>query len=94
MVGAEIVIELTGSPLHSIVAYLHRSSLLANREWELNDHNDVVYLSSAAAYCDVVVGERHWTSKLKEPRCPTRASHVLSSPKGLFQFAARFPYGP
>ncbi len=58
-------------PMHSVVAHLHRASLLADRNWQLNDHNDVVYLVSAAAYCDAVVGERHWTAKLREPRCPT-----------------------
>lgn len=70
-------------PMESIVAYLHRSEVLTDREWRVNDHNDVVYLSAAAAYCDAVVGERHWTSKLAQPRCPTRASFVGSSPEDL-----------
>jgi hypothetical protein len=70
-------------PMQSIVAYLHRSVLLTSREWEVNDHNDVVYLSAAAAYCDAVVGERHWTSKLTEPRCPTQAGFIGSSPEDL-----------
>jgi len=68
-------------PMESIVQYLHRSSLLLDRSWALNDHNDVVYLSSAAAYCDAVIGERHWTSKLREQRCPARARYILSSPE-------------
>lgn len=68
-------------PMESIVQSLHRASLLSDRSWTLNDHNDVVYLSSAAAYCDAVIGERHWTSKLREPRCPARARYILSSPE-------------
>jgi len=68
-------------PMESIVLFLRRASLLLDRSWTLNDHNDVVYLSSAAAYCDAVIGERHWTSKLREPRCPTRARYILSSPE-------------
>jgi len=81
-------------PMHSIVTYLHRSSLLSDRQWQLNDHNDVVYLSSASAYCSVVAGERHWTSKLKEPRCPTRAAHVLSSPEELYKVMSRLVNTP
>lgn len=68
-------------PMESTVQHLHRASLLLDRSWTLNDHNDVVYLSSAAAYCDAVIGERHWTSKLREPKCPTRAQYILSSPE-------------
>ncbi len=68
-------------PMQSVVQHLHRAALLADRRWQLNDHNDPVYLSSAAAYCDAVIGEKHWTSKLREPRCPTRARYILSSPE-------------
>jgi hypothetical protein len=32
--------------------------------WQRNDLNDVVALGTAAAYCHVVVGERHWVSVL------------------------------
>lgn len=70
-------------PMESIVAHLHRSELLTDRVWQVNDHNDVVYLSAAAAYCDAVVGERHWTSKLAQPRCPTQAGFIGSSPEDL-----------
>lgn len=70
-------------PMHSIVTYMHRASVLSDRPWKVNDHNDVVYLASAAAYCDAVVGEKHWTAKLREPRCPTVASHILNSPEEL-----------
>jgi hypothetical protein len=71
-------------PMEAIVAHLHRSVLLTDRQWELNDHNDVVYLSAAAAYCDAVIGEGHWTSKLIQPR-PTRAGFVGSSAEDLRQ---------
>jgi hypothetical protein len=71
---------IAAMPMESVVHHLHRAALMEDRKWQLNDHNDVVYLSNAAAYCDVVVGERHWTSKLRAKGCPTRARHVLSSP--------------
>jgi hypothetical protein len=70
-------------PMDSIVRSLHRSTLPTNRQWEPNDHNDVVYLSAAAAYCDVVVGEREWIAKLRQPSCPARASHLFSKPSEL-----------
>lgn len=70
-------------PMASIIAHLHRSVLLSERKWEINDHNDVVYLSSAAAYCDAVIGEKHWTSVLKRRACPTRADTIGSSPEDL-----------
>ncbi len=72
-------------PMESIVSHLHRTALLTDREWQPNDHNDVVYLGAAAAYCDAVVGEKHWTSKLKDQRCPTRSGFIGSSPEDLRQ---------
>jgi hypothetical protein len=74
---------LSSLPMESIVQQLHAAALRESRPTELNDHNDVVYLSAAAAYCDVVAGERHWTEKLQRPTTPTRARHVLSRPEDL-----------
>ncbi|MEQ1699607.1 MAG: hypothetical protein ABMA25_05830 [Ilumatobacteraceae bacterium] len=70
-------------PMDTIVRSLHKTTLPTNRQWEPNDHNDVVYMSAAAAYCDVVVGEREWIAKLKQGSCPTRAPYLFSKPGEL-----------
>ncbi|MFF3034777.1 hypothetical protein ACFVS7_27675 [Streptomyces rubiginosohelvolus] len=37
----------------------------ANFRWHLGDLNDVTALGTAAAYCDIVVAEKHWGSILR-----------------------------
>jgi hypothetical protein len=74
---------LSSLPLESIVRKLHEAALRDDRTTQVNDHNDVVYLSAAAAYCDIVAGERHWTEKPRRPTTPTRAGHIVSRPEDL-----------
>lgn len=47
------------------------------QRWEQNDLNDVVSLPVAAAYCDVVVTERQWTSRMRQAKVDTRYGTVL-----------------
>ena len=63
----------------SIVTALHLSAIRDGRTWTRNDYNDVLYLSAASAYCDVVAGERHWTTKLNHPSVPTQSENVCTA---------------
>ena len=73
---------LSSMPMESIVRMVHRYSVRDSRAWTVNDYNDVLYLSAASAYCDVVAGEKHWTAKLLTPRVPVRAT-IVSTPERL-----------
>ena len=70
---------LESLPMGSIVTALHLSAIRDGRTWTRNDYNDVLYLSAASAYCDVVAGERHWTSKLDHPSVPTQSKNVSTA---------------
>ncbi len=70
---------LDSLPMGSIVTALHLSAIRDGRTWKRNDYNDVLYLSAASAYCDVVAGERHWTSKLNHPSVPTQSRNVCTA---------------
>ena len=78
---------LAALPMGSIVTALHTSAIRDNRKWKINDYNDVLYLSAAAAYCDVVAGEKHWTTKLSQPKVPTRAT-IVNTPQHLCEVLA------
>lgn len=52
--------------------------------WRQNDMNDIVYLSAAVAYCDVVVTERKWTAMLNRCGVADRfGTTVLSDLSGM-----------
>jgi hypothetical protein len=70
---------LDSLPMGSIVTALHLSAIRDGRAWTRNDYNDVLYLSAASAYCDVVAGERHLTSKLNHPTVPTQSRNVSTA---------------
>ena len=37
-----------------------------HQQWTPNDLNDIAYLTLALAYCDVLVTERQWVSRIRE----------------------------
>lgn len=55
-------------------------------KWKPNDLIDVAYLSSAVAYCDIVVTERKWTHMLNQSDAPKRlGTTVISDLNGLIE---------
>ncbi len=78
--GLEVFLD--GLPMGSIVSRLHMSAMRDGRAWTVNDYNDVLYLAAASAYCDLVGGERHWTSKLNQIKTTKRSTN-LSSPEAM-----------
>ncbi len=50
----------------------------AEQRWEANDLIDIMFLSCAAGYADVLVGERATIGYLRQARAP-RASAVLAA---------------
>ena len=82
---------LNSLPMGSIVTALHLSAIRDGRAWTRNDYNDVLYLSAASAYCDVVAGERHWTSKLNHPTVPTRSRNVSTAQELVAILEATLP---
>ncbi|MGW6457521.1 hypothetical protein ACWF94_16645 [Streptomyces sp. NPDC055078] len=55
-----------------------------NFRWHLGDLNDITALGTAAAYCDIVVGEKHWGSILRR-HAPHLTAHVTSDLRDLPQ---------
>lgn len=51
-------------------------------KWGIGDLNDIVALGTAAAYCDIVVCEKHWGSILRRHHPHLRA-RILTSPRQL-----------
>ena len=49
----------------------------AEQPWEPNDFNDVLGLSVAAVYCDVVVTEKQWVHHLRRGKVDTKYSTEL-----------------
>jgi hypothetical protein len=47
--------------------------------WKPNDMNDIGYLSTAVAYCDVVVTERKWTHMLNQSGVARRSGTTVIS---------------
>lgn len=47
---------------------LQERHLNGGTRWTVNDLTDMIYLSSAAGYADIVVAERHGTAMLKQAR--------------------------
>jgi hypothetical protein len=45
--------------------------------WVANDLNDLVYLSAAIGYCDIVVTERKWSAILNSTDVPARTGTVV-----------------
>jgi hypothetical protein len=50
--------------------------------WKIGDLNDITALGTAAAYCDIVVGEKHWGSILRRHAKHARAQ-VISNLRDL-----------
>ncbi len=50
--------------------------------WHPNDLNDLVYISLAVGYCDVVVTERRWAANLNTSDVPSRRGTKGSSAAG------------
>jgi hypothetical protein len=48
-------------------------------KWKPNDLNDLVYLSAAVGYCDIVVTERRWAAMLNGTDVPSRTGTVVLS---------------
>jgi hypothetical protein len=46
-------------------------------KWVGNDLNDLVYLSAAIGYCDIVVTERRWSAMLNASDVPARTGTVV-----------------
>jgi hypothetical protein len=46
-------------------------------KWVANDLNDLVYLSAAIGYCDIVVTERRWSAILNSTDVPSRTATVV-----------------
>ena len=46
-------------------------------KWKANDLNDLVYLSAAIGYCDIVVTERRWSAMLNQTVVPTDTGTVI-----------------
>lgn len=46
--------------------------------WEANDMADIGFLSTAVAYCDIVVTERKWTAMLNQSGAATRAGTTVT----------------
>ncbi|WP_062289800.1 hypothetical protein [Demequina phytophila] len=61
--GAEATIAAAPG-LSRLRELVHLRVSNADDKWEANDLNDMVYLSYAAAYCDIVVGEKKTISYL------------------------------
>ncbi|MFI0990661.1 hypothetical protein [Streptomyces exfoliatus] len=53
-----------------------------NFRWHLGDLNDITALGTAAAYCDIVVAEKHWGSILRR-HAPYLTAHVTSDLRDL-----------
>jgi hypothetical protein len=54
--------------------------------WHIGDLNDMTALGTAAAYCDVVIAEKHWASILNRHAADVRArvsSNLADLPKLL-----------
>ncbi len=51
-------------------------------KWGIGDLNDIVALGTAAAYCDIVVSEKHWGSILQRHQAHLPAQ-ILTSPRQL-----------
>ena len=49
------------------------------KAWHGNDFNDVIALSIAIPYCDVVVTERSWAAMLNAARVPQRFNTVVTT---------------
>ena len=47
--------------------------------WTPNDMNDIGYLSTAIAYCDIVVTERKWTHMLNQSGVARRSGTTVIS---------------
>lgn len=70
---------------------LHLRLINADDRWEANDLNDWFYLSFAAGYCDLILGERKMINLLKRitPKVPTgaklhsKAAEALSDLRAL-----------
>jgi hypothetical protein len=45
--------------------------------WVANDLNDLVYLSAAIGYCDIVVTERKWSAILNSTDVPSQTGTVV-----------------
>ena len=50
----------------------------AQMAWHGNDLNDVIALSVAVPYCDVVVTERSWSSMLAAVKVPQRYDTLVT----------------
>ena len=48
-------------------------------KWKPNDLIDIGYLSSAVAYCDIVVTERKWTHMLNQSDASKRLGTTVTS---------------
>jgi len=46
-------------------------------KWVANDLNDLVYLSAAIGYCDIVVTERKWSAIINSTDVPARTGTVV-----------------
>ncbi|MFE1521869.1 hypothetical protein ACFW9I_34565 [[Kitasatospora] papulosa] len=55
-----------------------------NFRWHLGDLNDITALGTAAAYCDIVVGEKHWGSILRR-HAPHLTADITSDLRDLPQ---------
>lgn len=51
-------------------------------KWAIGDLSDIVALGTAAAYCDIVIAEKHWGSVLQRHQ-PHLRGHVLTSLRQL-----------
>jgi len=70
--------SIAGAPgLARIRELFHLRLASADEKWEANDLYDVTYLSYAAAYCDLVVGEKKTINHLRRIRPQVPAGAVL-----------------
>jgi hypothetical protein len=77
--GADAITELMLSmPWRgSVFALRQRRHREAHQAWKPNDLQDVSYLSLGLAYCDILVAEKQWVSRIKAAKLDERCGTVV-----------------
>lgn len=75
----ELLQKLPSFYTHSILAYKNGRMQPKNRPIHENDFFDIMHLSSAIPYCDVVVTEKKWVDLAKQAKLDELYNTILLS---------------
>lgn len=71
----------------AVLSVRQRRHREAHQKWKDNDLNDISYLNLGLAYCDVLVAEKQWVSRMLAAKLDKRCNTVvLSDLKALPQY--------